>query len=302
MRRHGHAVTATVAVVGLWVALAGCSAATNDPGLDALMRLSNAQFYRGAPPTPGDGPMVQQVITVPASTIRRGLNNSVQGFVTRDTTAIALYLEGDVGYWVIAPGLVDATQLGQLAFNASAAYAGNLPAGHYTLKALAADGKGHFGPVTDFALSTEDVMTSDTLLVSLAWDTESDLDLHLLTPDGTEVWANKINSIPPPVPGQNGDPDAYKSGGILDFDSNSGCVIDGRRMENVYWTVAPPSGHYLVRVDTWSLCGEAMANWRVTATLGAQTLGLASGWARPTDVELPHGVGAGVKALEFDIP
>jgi hypothetical protein len=290
------ALTALATLVG------GCSAATTDPGLDAMLRLSGAQFYRGKPPTPADGPAVQQLITIPASTIRRGLNNSVQGFVTRETTAIALYLDGDVGYWIVEPGMVDATQGGQLSFSASAAYAQNLPAGNYTLKAMAVGAGGHFGPITDFALQTEDVMSSDTLLVSLAWDTQADLDLHLVTPDGTEVWANKINSTPPPVPGSNGDPDAWKSGGILDFDSNSGCVIDGRRMENVFWTVAPPKGHYLVRVDTWSLCGEAMANWRVTATLGTQNLGMSSGWSRPSDAEMVHGLGAGVKALEFDVP
>lgn len=289
-------------VVALVVALAGCSGASNDPAADAIMRLGGAQFFRGQPPASSDGPMVQQLTTAPASAIRRGVNNTVQGFVDRSATAVALYLDGDVGYWIVTPGAIDVTQLGQLGFSAPAAYANNLPAGTYTLHAMAGDARGHFGPVADFTLHTEETMASDTLLVSLAWDTEVDLDLHLVTPDGTEVWANKINSLPPPVPGQTTDPNAYKSGGILDFDSNSNCVIDGRRMENVYWTVPPPSGHYLVRVDTWAMCAETWANWRVTVTLNDQDLGMAAGFTRPTDVEVKHGVGAGVKALEFDVP
>jgi hypothetical protein len=289
---------AAVAVVSL---LAGCSAATNDPAFDALMRLPTAQFYRGAPPAVTDGPEVTQLSPSP-NIIRRGPNGNVIGSVPRQTVAVAVYLVGDVGYWIVTPGQLDPTQLDQLSFSAPASFAQNLPAGAYTLRAQAADARGHYGPPSDFALKTEDVMTTDTLLVSLAWDAEADLDLHLVTPDGTEVWANKINSLPPPVPGQPGDPNGWKSGGILDYDSNGNCVIDGRRIENIYWTVQPPSGHYIARVDTYSMCGEVQANWKLSATLGDQNLGIASGWSRDSDAALPHGAGAGVKALEFDIP
>ncbi len=289
------------ALLVVLLAAAGCSNATNDQAYDALIRLSNAQFYRGAPPASSDGPTVTQIVPSP-NLIRRGPNGNVAGSVPRQTVAVAVYLKGDVGYWIVTPGLLDPTELDQLNFSAPASYASNLPAGEYTLMAQAADAQGHFGPPLERTIKTEDVMSTDTLLVSLAWDTEADLDLHLVTPDGTEVWANKINSLPPPVPGQPVDPNGYKSGGILDYDSNGNCVIDGRRVENVYWTVAPPSGHYIARVDAFSMCGQPQANWRLGVSLGDQSLGLASGYSRDSDTWLPHGAGSGVKALEFDIP
>jgi len=289
-----------VLVVAL-AALAGCSGVANDSAADALMKLGNAQFYRGAPPAASDGPAVTQLSPAP-NIIRRGPNGSVGGTVPRETTAVAVWLDGDIGYWIVTPGSLDPMELGQLTFGASATYARNLPAGTYTLRAAAADARGHFGAPSDFALKTEDMPVAGTLVVSLAWDTEADLDLHLVTPDGTEVWANKINSAPGPVPGQPTDPNGWKSGGILDYDSNGSCVIDGRRVENVYWTVAPPSGHYIARVDTFAMCGEPIANWRVGVTLGDQPLGAASGFGRDSDVILPHGAGAGVTALELDIP
>ena len=297
----GARLLALVAAVG---AVGGCSGPGNDPAADAILRLSSAQFYRGRPPAPdSDGPLVQQLTTAPASIIRRGASDAVVGFVDRAATSIIVWLEGDVGYWIVQPGAIEVTERGELAFNAPATYPNDLASGSYTLHAMAADLAGHRGPVVDLTLHTEDVMPADTLFVSLAWDTESDLDLHLVTPDGTEVWANKINSEPLPQPGGTTDPNGYKNGGILDYDSNANCVIDGRRLENIYWTVAPPSGHYLVRVDTWSLCAESWANWRVNVTLDDQPLGNAFGYSRPTDVaEFPHGVGAGVKALEFDVP
>ncbi|MCU1277592.1 MAG: hypothetical protein JWM53_1138 [bacterium] len=295
---------ATAAAPALFVAalaLGGCSASTNDPAYDALLRLPTGQFFRGKPPTPGDGPAVTQLSPSPG-VIHRGPNDAISGFVARTATSVVVYVEGDVGYWVVTPGQLDPSQLDQLGFSAGASYAATLPAGSYTIDALAADIHGHFGPLLTTDIKTDDMPSTDTLLVSLSWDVEADLDLHLVTPDGTEVSTSKINSLPPPVPGQPGDPNGYKDGGILDYDSNANCVIDGRRQENVFWTVAPPSGHYLVRVDTYSMCGEAQANWSLAVTLDSQSLGLASGRSHDSDAAFAHGVGAGVKALEFDIP
>lgn len=290
-------------VLALLAVVAGCNGPSNDPAADAILRLSNAQFYRGTPPPPGrDGPLVEQLTTAPASIIRRGASDAVVGFVDRAATSLLVWIDGDVGYWIVQPGAIEVTERGQLAFNAPATYPNNLASGSYTLHAMASDLAGHRGPVVDLTLRTEDVMTADTLLVSLGWDTEADIDLHLVTPSGTEVWANKIDSEPLPTPGGTTDPDGYKNGGILDYDSNANCIIDGRRLENIAWTVAPPSGHYIVRVDSWSLCGQSWANWRVAVTLSGQSLGTAFGYSRPTDEQLPHGVGGGVTALEFDVP
>ncbi len=293
---------AALALVAFATCVAGCNAAGSDPGADALLRLSGAQFYRGTPPAAGDGPAVTQLAPSPGD-IRRGPNDAVGGFVDRQATSVAVWLEGDVGYWIVTPGQLDTSQLNQLGFSASASYAATLPAGTYTVSANAADIHGHFGAVTSTNITTDDVPSTDTLIVSLAWDVEADLDLHLVTPDGTEVWSGKINSAPTPVPGQPSDPNGWMQGGILDYDSNANCVIDGRRQENVYWTVAPPSGHYIARVDTYSMCGTALATWHLAATLDGQSLGLATGFSHDTDAAyFPHGAGAGLTALEFDIP
>jgi hypothetical protein len=80
------------------------------------------------------------------------------------------------------------------------------------------------------------------------------------------------------------------------------CQIDGRRRENAIWKVAPPSGHYLVRVDTWSLCGQPIAHWVVSASLDGQSLAQSSGVALDSDAMYPHDKGAGVLAAEFDVP
>ena len=288
--------------IALLTLAAGCSGATTDPGLDSLLRITGAQLHRGAPPVAMTGPMLGQ-FTNASSIIRPGeLNAPVSGAATRDTTGVAIYLVGDPGYWIIAPGTEDSSLGGDLDFSAKLSFSPLLPAGSYSVIGRGVNAKGQFGPPTTLTFNTPDTPMSSTLLVSLRWDTEADLDLHLVIPDGTEIWSDKINSFMPPPPGQMVDAGAYKSGGILDFDSNSNCVIDGRRLENIYWTETPPSGHYIVRVDTWSLCGVPSANWHLEVTLNGNSLGSAAGTSLDSDAALPHGQGDGLTALQFDVP
>ena len=54
--------------------------------------------------------------------------------------------------------------------------------------------------------------------------------------------------------------------GRLDFDSNSNCIIDGRRQENIVFRTRRRAGRYIVRVDAFSMCGQASAQWKVTVT------------------------------------
>lgn len=84
--------------------------------------------------------------------------------------------------------------------------------------------------------------TSDELQVSLNWDAPVDLDLHLETPDGEDIYYGNTT-------GENG--------GMLDLDSNAGCSLDRVDNENITWGEdTPPSGQYIVRVDLWSACEE----------------------------------------------
>ncbi len=94
----------------------------------------------------------------------------------------------------------------------------------------------------------------------------------------------------------------WRDGGILDFDSNAGCDIDGRRQENVVWERPPPPGRYRVLVDAASLCGETHSEWSVRVLLAGVIVARAEGAASSVDTELPHGRGAGVLALEVDVP
>jgi hypothetical protein len=283
--------------------VAGCGA-TNDPGLRAFVRIPGAQFVPGAMPSDTSGPAVSSANTT-STLVIVGRTTSVVGLVPRPTQAVALGRVGDPGYWIIQPGAPDLMLGDQLSFSARMQVSPDTPVGDLPLEFRAVSPDGHYGPpslVHVTAATTSTPPPAGTLVVSLFWDSESDLDLHVVEPDGVEIWARKINSWTPPPPGVLPDPNAWKSGGILDFDSNSQCAIDGRRNENVYWQQTPPSGHYVARVDAYSLCGQIESNWSVSVKLNGQETQKVRGLARDADVVGAHEQGSGLLAVEFDVP
>ena len=77
--------------------------------------------------------------------------------------------------------------------------------------------------------------------VTLEWDGDADLDLHVTDPAGDRVWYN-YKSVP--------------SGGLLDVDAHSECVLNGSTVENIVWQGVPPAGTYQVMVDHYATCGQ----------------------------------------------
>lgn len=77
------------------------------------------------------------------------------------------------------------------------------------------------------------------LQISLLWDFEGDLDLHVIEPGGFEIgWID-------PVDGRDGYvADSSPNGGTLDHDERSSGIDSG---ENIFWE-NPPSGTYRIEV------------------------------------------------------
>jgi hypothetical protein len=138
-------------------------------------------------------------------------------------------------------------------------------------------------------------------VISLVWDGRADLDLHVVDAEGGEAWSDKVNTMKPPVPGEPVDPLEFQKHGILDHDGNKACRRDGRPNENVIWTMPPPAGNYVVRVDTRAMCGAPAAAWYVAAYRNGELIGAARGLSSPDDTLAPHGAGAGVTALRFSL-
>ncbi|HET7543760.1 MAG TPA: hypothetical protein VFK05_27995 [Polyangiaceae bacterium] len=279
-----------------------CSAgATDDPALAARLRLDNAQWVVGALPSDAGGPEVA-AINLTTTTIWPGLlGKPISGALGPEATAAAIALSTDTGYWIVRAGPPDISAPTLPTFHTAASFSWSLPSGAYTLEVRAVDAKQRFGaPRRQILTALEhapSLAVEGTLVITLTWDSEADVDLHVVDPLGNEIYHGATNSV-----NAFGATDSSVNNGRLGHDSNADCAIDGLRQEDVTWAEAPPSGHYLVRVDTLSLCGRPNARWSVQASLNGTSLGVASGLALESDTRGPHDRGAGVLALEFDVP
>jgi hypothetical protein len=302
-----------LSLVGL--AGAGCGGASSDPGLSAYMRAANAQFVPGSltADTTATGPKIQS-INILTTRVAPGLENlSLTGDVTDGTSAL-IGLAGDTGYWIVPTTVSDVLSPGSYQFSTKLSFSPALPLGNQSLIMRGVDAKGQVGPSLTFKVTVAAPVPSSALTIALAWDTESDMDLHVLVPNPSdpakpiEIYnKNPVGLAPQPA----GTPPltddemtaAVAAAGKLDFDSNAACVIDGRRQENVVFAMPPPSGTYSVLVDAFSLCGQPDAQWQVSATTADGTvLGSAQWEATEFDTRGSHGAGAGRLAFTFSIP
>jgi len=290
-------------VAGAVAALACGEGASSDPGTSAGLRVSPAQFVPGAAPDGEGGPLVAAVELPVATVTAGGRDFALRGFLDRDATAVAIQLRGDEGHWVATAGLPDTQVPDLVTFDVRLAFAPDLPPGPAELVLRAVDARGRAGEARPVPLTVTRAPVPDgALVITLAWDAQADLDLHVVQPDGIEIWRGNINGHEPPPPGQPPEaPEAWREGGLLDFDSNGGCALDGRRQESVLWASAPPPGRYRVLVDVSSLCGTSGSFWRVEARRDGRRIGAAVGHALEAHTRGSHGAGDGVLALSLDV-
>ena len=94
--------------------------------------------------------------------------------------------------------------------------------------------------------------------VTAAWNSSSDIDLHVVDPMGEEIYYGHRNS---------------GSGGVLDRDANAACSVSPPTVENVYWPSAPPSGQYRVRVVAYDMCGSGNTPVTLSIAVGGRVVG-----------------------------
>jgi hypothetical protein len=95
------------------------------------------------------------------------------------------------------------------------------------------------------------VVGEGTIQVTLIWDNDNDMDLHVIEPNGSRIWYAS--------------PGPSATGGRLNRDDNVGVCgrdLEPGGVENTFWPddATPATGTYTVEVIEYASCGEA-ANW-----------------------------------------
>lgn len=288
------------------IVLAGCEAASPDPGLGALLWVEHpqgAQFRPGPFPADEGGPAAVAVSTNHGQITIGELNEAVRGVLEPAARGAVIGIDGADGAWIVPAGVPDIDTPGLATAKATFGVADEFPAGPFMLRVAAADAEGRFGAsATAMIVANEEAPPDGELVIGLTWDSAADLDLHVVDPLGGEAWSDDPNTWEPPPPGDPTNPDAYKTGGILDHDGNRQCRRDARPNEHVIWKMPPPPGDYIVRVDARSMCGDASAAWYVAIYRNGELLAAARGVSNQENVQQSHGAGAGVLALRQTVP
>jgi hypothetical protein len=239
--------------------------------------------YRGAfTANPSNQSAVTQ-LEIPQSFINGGtgvLYATVTG--SGVTPRAIITISGVPGYYAVT-GVLEGTRL-RVDMDVNATFmkdSATLPARTITLKPIAADG-GLGQPSS--AVAQFQRVGSGTLQASLSFDQNDDLDLHVVTPAGLDIYYGSRSF----------------NGGSLDLDSNAGCNIDRVNNENIVWpsTSTPAPGKYAIKVDFYRSCTGNPVNYAVKViNCGKQTS--YSGIFQPTQADM-GGANSGGLIAEID--
>ena len=236
-----------------------------------------ATYHMGALPTPvGD-----VTVTVPSTT------NAINGgstmiTVEADSTIVKIYvaIQGEDGYWEVT------VPAGSSVADVLLTLAQQLPP-QLVIVFEVVDAAGNVSAPVTVVTTIIQVKTGD-VAVSVSWNVENDIDLHVVDPNGFEVYY--------------GD-DTSPEGGMLDLDSNAACAIDGIKNEHIVWPVGmAPAGTYTVRVDNYDNCTSTAANYVVTVQTKGKPPQTFMGSFLATDLGDGGSAGSGVLITTFTYP
>jgi hypothetical protein len=288
-----------IGALSLWAA--ACEGQRPSVLPDEPFQVVGGQFFAGA--LPGTPPWVSldggqqdpaelshrtiittgETISAPTLPLLPGAaGEAFSGFATTDTAAIGVAVKDmGTGYWVVPAGGPVAMHPGvQWGFQAN--FNPDDPPGPHILRFVAIDGSGSAGRQIEATVCIDSTVPDNrqaclpgqvppAAVISLRWDDNFDLDLHVVTPDGTDI--NPRHSVVPSDAGvpPRGSPATLCSSSsmtishaCIDRDSLANCVPDGLRQEDVILTDSPAPGPYRIYVDPFAPCGQAAVRFTVT--------------------------------------
>ena len=192
-------------------------------------------------------------------------NAQITGRATKSAYSVGLrFSDLGTGYWVRAVGSEDPLIPGELQWQLAIDAASAVTPGLHQLEVVAFDARGKAGekavlPVC-IASDLPDNLNScnpqnqpPLAVASLSWNTDSDLDLTVVAPDGTTYGRSKRSLV---VGG--------KTLARLDGDGVSGCLADGRRRESFAWNEAPPTGIWRIYANLFDACTRPSVAYTLT--------------------------------------
>jgi hypothetical protein len=267
----------------MWVSwvCAGCEGPGFVSGASEPIQVRGGTFRDGALPVDPEAtdPTVLNVGGVGSVVTQGNGNIAYTGLATPDAWAVAIGFGSlGSGHWVVPVDGPDVTLDNNQLFDFVLDFTPEVPPGFQTIEVVAIAADNQPGPlyetrvcvVTDAASNTLTACNPESpppnAVVSLEWNTNVDLDLLVLTPDGklvtpkapTTAWTE--GGV---VPSEDvADPQV----GRISRDSNADCRIDGIRVESLVFEGEPPPGEYRFYASLSRTCGEPSVTWQLSLT------------------------------------
>lgn len=228
--------------------------------------ISNGEFKGEG--LPASNSQTLQVLDIQGNaTVLAGGSNILHISASEDAQEVIVGVKDQTGYFRV-PLVADRGAANRGIFSVAdlTLLIGQQVADTFTIAIAVGDGQGNFSMYEYMVVNLLHAGTG-ILQVSLSWDQLNDVDLHLIEPDGTEIYyGNTVSS----------------SGGQLDVDSNPACVIDEINNENIFYEDSPevtiPFGEYEVLVDLWANCDIAPnTNYTVVVHYGGVQIATTEG-------------------------
>lgn len=269
------------------VALVGIASACGDSGgpINSVTRFISrvtaldtsivAVLVRGTQPGDNGGPPA--IVGAP-STVINGGSGQVEIVAGTSFTTVTVYVYGYPDYFVLT------LPAGDTLADIIVTIAPDLRDTHFNWRFAVGDDIQALGPYTDAPVNVVQVASGD-VQVSVSWDVNSDVDLHVVEPGGgsEEIYYGH---------------DSSATAGVLDLDSNAACQIDGVRNENITWPHGPaPQGTYTVRVDYYDSCTESLTKYTVTVLVKGKPIQVFTGSFTGTGDA--GGSGSGTQITQF---
>jgi hypothetical protein len=236
-----------------------------------------ATYHAGPLPAP-QGALT---ITVPASgTAINGGSTMITVSATSEITSVYVAIEGADGYWEIQ------VPAGTTVADVLLTLAQQLP-DQIRIVFEVADAAGNVSSPVTMDTGIVKVGTGD-IQISVTWNADNDIDLHVIDPLGFEIYYNANVS---------------DEGGELDLDSNPDCSIDHINNENVVWpSGTAPTGTYSVLVANYMNCTGLATSYAVTVQKKGQPPMTFMGSYAADDAGIGGGAGTGDLVTTFTYP
>jgi hypothetical protein len=236
-----------------------------------------ATYHAGALPAPHGA----LAVSVPASgTAINGGSAMITVSATSEIVKVHVAIDGADGYWEI---LVPA---GTTVTDVLLTFAQELP-DHVHIAFEVEDAAGNVSAPVTMDTTIVKVGIGD-IQISVTWNVDNDIDLHVIDPNGFEIYYNSNIS---------------DEGGELDLDSNPDCNIDHINNENVVWpSGTAPAGSYSVLVANYMNCTGLAASYAVTVQKKGQPPETFMGSYAATDLGVGGGAGTGDLVTTFTYP